>query len=287
MPSIGAPRRIVLLSMDFAGKDGVSAVTRLALEALERHARASGAQLEAWSLFGTPPARPGVLARGAEGNTRRFAGFGLGAAARSGRGTLLIAMHLHLAPVTLPAAFRGARLAVFLHGIEAWRALTWPRLLREAPRATLVVAGDGDDRERLEAKARALELGDRVRFLGRVSDADLAALYRGCTLFAMPSAGEGFGLVFLEAMREGKPVIAGEGAAREVVEDGVTGIVVDPASPDALLAALRRLFAEPETRARMGEAGRARLAARFTAERFRDRFLEALGLAGEAKPCAA
>ncbi len=146
----------------------------------------------------------------------------------------------------------------------------WPRVAAEVPGARLVIAGEGSDRARLEAKAAPLE--DGVSFLGRVSDETLAALYRHCAFFVMPSRDEGFGLVFLEAMRAGKACIGGIGAAAEIIEDGVTGLVVDPADPEQVLKAVLRLYREPETRERMGRAGAARVAARFTEAHFSRRF---------------
>ncbi len=152
----------------------------------------------------------------------------------------------------------------------------WSRIRAAAPDAHLVVAGDGDDRPRLEAKAAAL--GDHVRFLGRVSDAALDALYRRCAFFVMPSREEGFGLVYLEAMRAGKACIGGTGAAAEVIEDGVTGLVVDAAEPGDIEKAVVRLFLEPETRDRMGRAGADRLGCLFTEAHFRRRFRAIMGL---------
>jgi len=111
-----------------------------------------------------------------------------------------------------------------------------------------------------------------------VSEADLHALYQECAFFAMPSRDEGFGLVFLEAMRAARACIGGIGAAAEVIEDGVTGLVVDPADPESVLKAVVRLFREPCTRARMGRAGAERVAARFTEAHFRRRFRSMLGL---------
>lgn len=155
----------------------------------------------------------------------------------------------------------------------------WPRIAAEMRGARLVVAGDGDDRARLERKAAALCKG--VSFLGHVSDIALEALYRDCAFFVMPSRNEGFGLVFLEAMRAGKACIGGVGAAAEVIEDHVTGFVVDPDEPDQVLKAVLRLFREPETRERMGQAGALRMARHFTEEHFRSRFRAILGLGAE------
>jgi phosphatidylinositol alpha-1,6-mannosyltransferase len=152
----------------------------------------------------------------------------------------------------------------------------WPRIRDAVPDARLVVAGDGDDRGRLEAKAAVL--GRPVRFLGRVSDQARDALYRDCAFFVMPSRDEGFGLVFLEAMRAGKACIGGAGAAAEVIEDGVTGLVVDARDEGAIEKAVVRLFLEPETRSRMGRAGAERVARDFTEAHFRRRFRASVGL---------
>jgi len=148
----------------------------------------------------------------------------------------------------------------------------WPHLLTRHPNAVLAVAGDGDDRSRLEARAAALGLTRAVRFLGRVDDRQLDELYRSCRLFVMPSRDEGFGLVFLEAMRAGKPCIGGRGAASEIIEHGVTGLIVDPDSRQELSAALERLYSEPDTSEQFGTAGRERFLSSFTDDRFRARF---------------
>jgi phosphatidylinositol alpha-1,6-mannosyltransferase len=147
----------------------------------------------------------------------------------------------------------------------------WSRVSAEVPGARLVIAGDGDDRARLEAKAAPL--GNIVNFLGRVPDETLVTLYRQCVFFVMPSRDEGFGLVFLEAMRAGKACIGAVGAAAEIIEDGVTGLVVDPGDPEEVFKAVVRLFREPDTRECMGQAGASRVAAQFTEAHFRRRFL--------------
>ncbi len=154
----------------------------------------------------------------------------------------------------------------------------WTQVVGGTPEARLVVAGDGDDRERLEQKAHRLGLSGAVSFLGRVDDETLQALYRDCSFFVMPSSREGFGLVFLEAMRAGKPCIGGEGAPAEIIQDGVTGIVVHPGDPGALFQAIIRLFSDASLRARMGRAGHEEFAKHFTENHFRSRFLAALGL---------
>jgi phosphatidylinositol alpha-1,6-mannosyltransferase len=140
------------------------------------------------------------------------------------------------------------------------------------PGARLVVAGDGDDRPRLEAKVAELKVADRVFFTGFVSEATLAELYRRCAALVMPSRGEGFGLVYLEAMRASKPCVAARGsAAEEIVVDGATGLLVDPDDRQELARSLTGLIGNPEGARRMGEAGRERWQREFGADRFRER----------------
>jgi glycosyltransferase involved in cell wall biosynthesis len=152
----------------------------------------------------------------------------------------------------------------------------WTRVAQAVPGARLVVAGEGDDRARLQDKARGLGLDGLVDFLGEVAPARLPALYRGCAFFVMPSRDEGFGLVYLEAMRAGRACLAAAGAAEEVVLHERTGLIVPYGAPAALEAALVRLFLRPEERDALGRAGAALFAERFTEERFRRRFWEAL-----------
>jgi phosphatidylinositol alpha-1,6-mannosyltransferase len=152
----------------------------------------------------------------------------------------------------------------------------WPRLLRRHPNAVLTIAGDGDDRPRLEGRVEELGITRAVRFVGRVHDEHLNELYRHCRLFVMPSRDEGFGLVFLEAMRMSKPCIGGRGAASEIVDHGVTGLIVDSESRPELSAALERLYNEPETCREFGDAGRRRFLSTFTHDSFEARFRAAI-----------
>ncbi|MDO8795106.1 MAG: glycosyltransferase family 4 protein [Vicinamibacterales bacterium] len=139
----------------------------------------------------------------------------------------------------------------------------WPEVRAQVPDATLLVVGTGDDEVRLRQKANALA-GAGVRFTGMLPPARLAAAYRESAFFAMPSSGEGFGLVYLEAMQMGKACLAAPGAAEEVVEDGVSGVIVDPADRPALVLALVRLFTDVGWRDALGVAGRRIVQARFT-----------------------
>jgi glycosyltransferase involved in cell wall biosynthesis len=120
----------------------------------------------------------------------------------------------------------------------------------------LRLVGVGPEEQRLRAAARRLGLGRRVTFLGHVSRARLAAEYRSCTLFCLPSRQEGFGIVFLEAMAAGKAVVACRaGAVPEVVRHGETGVLVGPADPAALADAITQLLDNPAQRAALGAAG--------------------------------
>jgi phosphatidyl-myo-inositol dimannoside synthase len=181
------------------------------------------------------------------------------------------------APVTAPASGEPGPFALIVGRLAAAERYKghdlliemWPRVVEQCPGARLVVAGDGDDRPRLERAAVALR--ETVRFAGRVDDARLSALYRDCAFFLMPSRAEGFGLVFLEAMRAGKACVGGVGAAAEIIEDGVTGFVVDPDDPEQVQKAVVRLFQDPALAARLGQAGAARWAREFTEEAFAGR----------------
>jgi len=129
----------------------------------------------------------------------------------------------------------------------------------------LVIAGDGRDRRRLEAMA-----GPNVRFLGRVSDEELAKLMAGCRAFIFPGL-EDFGIAPVEALAAGRPVIAyAGGGALDTVIDGLTGVLFYEQSPAALAEAVRRLEALGEDHFDPLELRRQ--AERFSAERFRQEF---------------
>jgi phosphatidylinositol alpha-1,6-mannosyltransferase len=137
--------------------------------------------------------------------------------------------------------------------------------------ATLVIAGGGPDRPRLERLAGAVD-PRAVVFAGEVSDQELPGLYAAADAFAMPCRSrwgglevEGFGIVFLEAAASGRPVVAGRsGGAAEAVEDVRTGLLVEGAEPKAVALAVSRLLTHREEARRMGAAGRARVEASFT-----------------------
>jgi glycosyltransferase involved in cell wall biosynthesis len=154
----------------------------------------------------------------------------------------------------------------------------WPAVREQFPDFKLVIAGDGPDRRRLEEKAAALGLLDAVTFTGLLSDEKLERLYRDCEFFVMPSMAEGFGLVYLEAMRAGKACLAAPGAAAAVIEDGKSGIIADPTRRDELLQALFYFMGHPQRTAEMGRAGYERFRNTFTAEHFGESLMVALRL---------
>lgn len=132
-----------------------------------------------------------------------------------------------------------------------------PGIRRKHPDVLLAVAGGGDLIPDLESLARSLGVMDAVRFLGPVPRGDLPSLYRLADVFAMPSTGEGFGIVFLEAMACGTPVIAGAGdGARDPLQDGALGRL---AEEGALAPAIHAILAADRQAPgwRQGQAERA------------------------------
>ena len=144
----------------------------------------------------------------------------------------------------------------------------WPAIRREVPDVRLVFVGDGDDRARLETKARRTGIGDGVEFTGAIDEKAVFDRYDEAGIVALPSRFEGFGLVLIEAMRAGRPVIGAPGAAEEIIEPSVTGLIADPADSRALQAALLSLLTDARAAQRMGIAGRRRFEERFTEAQF-------------------
>ena len=131
------------------------------------------------------------------------------------------------------------------------------------PDVEWIVIGDGPLRGEIEQLARDHGVAGSIRFLGAVGDEQRNMWLRHASLLAMPSrlpegrlAGEGFGIVYLEAGAYGKPVVAGNVAgALDAVIDGETGLLVDPRDPEAVGDAITRLLLDPGLAARFGAAG--------------------------------
>ena len=144
--------------------------------------------------------------------------------------------------------------------------------------ATLLIVGQGPQGAEWRALAQQLGLGDRAQFLGRVDDGELLALYHACDVFVLPSIhrSESWGAVQIEAMACGKPVVCTElGTGTSFVTlDEVTGLVVPPCDTEALSQAINRLLADPDLRARLGQAGRERAERELSAQVMVERLVE-------------
>ena len=150
---------------------------------------------------------------------------------------------------------------------------TWPEVLRAIPNATLEFIGHGDLLPEFRRLADQLGIAARVVFRGFVSEAELDEAYRRAMAFALPSRAEGFGLVYVEAMRHGLPVLASvHDAGAEVVGNGETGLLADLDKPGDLAAKLIQLLSDPLASRKMGLAGQRRWREQFTYPAFRRRF---------------
>jgi phosphatidyl-myo-inositol dimannoside synthase len=150
----------------------------------------------------------------------------------------------------------------------------WAKVVSAVKGARLVIAGAGPDASRLRKSAAESPAKDSIEFLGFVREDDMAALWRRAHVFAMPSRGEGFGLVYIEAMRYGVPVIASiHDAGQEVNVDGETGYNVSLDRHGALGDRLVELLSSPSLLRQMGAAGRARWHELFRFSAFKRRFL--------------
>ena len=140
----------------------------------------------------------------------------------------------------------------------------------------LLIIGDGPEKPRLMAQAESSGLGGRVQFRGFVSDEAKFQLLAAADLFALPSLHEAFGLVYLEAMHCGLPVIAARpGGQEDYLEEGRSGFLVPPEDLDGLVDRLRQLVEDPALRAQMSDHNRTvanRFTVRSTAARYESLF---------------
>ena len=152
-----------------------------------------------------------------------------------------------------------------------------PRLLPRWPELQLAAVGDGDDREWLEDLAEETGVQRHVHFLSGLSYVELARCYAHCEIFALPSRGEGFGLVYLEAMACGKPVIGGaHGGAPEVIDDGKTGYLIPHGDAGQLATAIETLLENPVIAQDMGRRGKQRVENEFRFATFAKSFRKIL-----------
>lgn len=133
----------------------------------------------------------------------------------------------------------------------------------------MAAVGGGDDVPRLTEMARSMGIADSVRFLHGLTRAQIAACYSRADIFALPSTGEGFGLVFLEAMAFAKPVIgAAIGGTTDLIQDRVNGMLVPPRDARKLAEALDALLRDDSLRLRMGRAGAELVREKYCFDRF-------------------
>lgn len=167
-------------------------------------------------------------------------------------------------PIVLSVGFLNPRkgIDVLLNAI--------PKVLREVPEATFWIVGT-DPQHRYETEFRRDHPAirdDQVKFWGHVPSEALPEYYRQCAVYVSASRYESFGLTFVEAMAHGKPVVGCQaGAVPEVVESGVTGLLVPPDDSGALAQAIVRLLRDPAMRKQFGRAGRERVQQRYSEER--------------------
>jgi glycosyltransferase involved in cell wall biosynthesis len=140
--------------------------------------------------------------------------------------------------------------------------------LERHPQSSLVIVGDGPSRSELEKKVNALGIGERVLFLGYVGHPMLSSAIGYFDMFVLPTFGEGFGLVLLEAMALGKPIVASRVMSiPEIVLHEETGLLVPPKDPVQLSRAILKLIGDPRLCHKLGRAGYYRVGREFTVER--------------------
>lgn len=153
----------------------------------------------------------------------------------------------------------------------------WPEVIAHHPGARLVCAGGGNGLDAFRQLAAASPVAESIDVMGFVPEADMAKLWAGAHIFALPSRKEGFGIVYAEAMRHSLPVVATRhDAGQEVNVDGVTGFNVDLEASGNLADRLIALLSAPEKARTMGEAGFARWRERYRYGAFVDRLTTAL-----------
>jgi len=182
------------------------------------------------------------------------------------------------APSAIPAALMLSRLSKdedYKGHREVIR--VWSRVVRSVPGAELWIVGDGDLRNNLEELVAQLSLTEQVKFWGRVSEETKEKLLEDCRCLLMPSRGEGFGLVYLEAMRVGRPCLVSTlDAGREVVNPPEAGLAANPDNEDELADSICRLLSEGPEWEQWSVQSRRRYEENYTAKHFQQRLLAAL-----------
>ena len=147
-----------------------------------------------------------------------------------------------------------------------------PEVLKNIQDAFCVIVGTGSGRKRLEDLSKSLNLEKKVFFTGKADLKSLPLYLKKNDVFVLPSTGEGFGIVFLEAMYFEKPCIgARSGGVPEVIEDGRTGYLVEPNDINDLSSKIIKLLSDKELSQQMGKEGKVRLEEKFSFEAFKER----------------
>ena len=149
----------------------------------------------------------------------------------------------------------------------------WPTVVSAVPDARLLIVGAGPGLDTVRRRAAASPAAALIEVPGFVPETEMEGAWSRASVFAMPSRGEGFGLVYIEAMRQGLPVIASvHDAAPEINLDGHTGYNVDLDEPGALPERIIHVLRHPAAAARLGANGRSRWYDHFRFSAFRERF---------------
>ena len=158
-----------------------------------------------------------------------------------------------------------------------------PEIRKHFPEVRYILGGSGSDRQRIEELVRKLDLGEIVILPGRIPEYEICSHYNFCDIFAMPSKGEGFGIVFLEALACGKPVIAGnKDGSVDALLNGKLGVLVDPDNVAQIAEAIITLLAKStgqgaqskEERAESAEQLRREVIEAYGYQRFKERLAE-------------
>jgi glycosyltransferase involved in cell wall biosynthesis len=150
-----------------------------------------------------------------------------------------------------------------------------PLVLKKVPNAVFVVGGEGRLRAYHESLARELGVSGNIVFTGRIPQSELPYFYASCDVFVIPSIIEAFGLVTIEAMACGKPVVGTDvGGIPDIIEDGLNGFLVKPRDPDALAQKIILLLSDSKLREKTGKAGREMVEKKFNIEKRAERIIK-------------
>jgi phosphatidylinositol alpha-1,6-mannosyltransferase len=182
-------------------------------------------------------------------------------------------------PPEIPAKLDGAPTVLILGRLDVGRKghqeliEAWPSVTAAVPGARLVIVGTGPMLEACRSEAKASPAAGNIDVLGFVPQEEISRLWRAAVVFAMPSRCEGFGIVYIEAMRWGIPVIASvHDAGTEINAHGETGFNVDLARPGELADSMVALLRDRDMAKKLGAGGQARWREHFRYTAFRERF---------------